>query len=131
MRLRALRNTKGQALVEIALVLPVVLLLILGTLEVGRIIHTSLVVNHAAREGARAGALEAEDSEIVSKVSQALVAVDNGQTEIFIQPSEANRKPGQSVTVEVRFPVTMYTPLIGKLLSNPFIVKSEVTMRVE
>ncbi len=131
MWLRNLRNSKGQAMVEMALVLPVVLVLILGTLEVGRIINASLVVNHAARAGARAGALNAQDSEIVSKVNQALLAIDNGQTEIFIEPSEVNRQAGQSVTVEVRFPVTMYTPLIGKLLSNPFIVKSEVTMRVE
>ncbi|MBO8169457.1 MAG: pilus assembly protein [Thermoanaerobacteraceae bacterium] len=126
-----LRETKGQALVEIALVLPLVLILILGTLELGHVIHASLVINHAAREGARLGALNANDSEIINRVNEVVTLPGSSQPQIFITPTEGNRKPGESITVEVRYPVTIYAPLVNYFLPNPFVVKSQVTMRVE
>lgn len=43
---------KGQALVELALTLPLILLLILGAMDIGRLFTTKLVLNNAAREGA-------------------------------------------------------------------------------
>ncbi|NIV14468.1 MAG: hypothetical protein GWN62_25295, partial [Aliifodinibius sp.] len=42
---------KGQALVEFALALPLLLLLILGVLEFGRAFKIKLVLENAAREG--------------------------------------------------------------------------------
>lgn len=42
---------KGQALVEFALALPLVLLLVLGVLEFGRAFQTKIVLTNAAREG--------------------------------------------------------------------------------
>jgi hypothetical protein len=50
-------NTKtikspGQSLVEFALILPILLLLILGVMDIGRIITTKIAVTNAAREGA-------------------------------------------------------------------------------
>lgn len=47
---------KGQALVEFALVVPLLLLLILGIIEVGRILFSYSATIAAAREGARYGA---------------------------------------------------------------------------
>jgi hypothetical protein len=52
------RDERGQALVEFALVLPILLILIIGIIEFGRAWNISLVLGHAAREGARAAALE-------------------------------------------------------------------------
>ena len=43
---------KGQALVELALTLPLILLLVLGAMDFGRMFTTKLVLNNAAREGA-------------------------------------------------------------------------------
>lgn len=45
------RMRKGQALVEFALALPLVLLLVLGVLEFGRAFQTKIVLTNAAREG--------------------------------------------------------------------------------
>ena len=50
---RMVRGEQGQALVEVALVLPVLLILMLGILEFGRAWYTKQVVTDAAREGAR------------------------------------------------------------------------------
>lgn len=47
------RKTKGQSLVEFALILPILLLLILGIIEGARIIWAYITVQNAAREAAR------------------------------------------------------------------------------
>jgi len=46
----------GQALVELALVLPVLLLLTIGVIELGRYAYISILVGNAARAGAAYGA---------------------------------------------------------------------------
>ena len=51
--LRHGRKSRGQALVEFAVVTPILFLLILGTIEVGRFIFHYELVNNATREGAR------------------------------------------------------------------------------
>jgi Flp pilus assembly protein TadG len=45
-------HKKGQAIVELLLVLPILLLLIIGSVEVGRIYFAKIVITNAAREGA-------------------------------------------------------------------------------
>ena len=46
-----LREDKGQAFVELALILPVFVLLLLGAAEVGRLAYAAIEVNNAARAG--------------------------------------------------------------------------------
>jgi len=46
------RNLPSQALVEFALVLPLLLLLILGVMDFGRMFYIKMVLTNAAREGA-------------------------------------------------------------------------------
>jgi len=53
------QGRRGQALVEFALVLPIFLLILFGTLDVGRLVYTNSAVSQAAREGARLAAAEA------------------------------------------------------------------------
>ncbi len=47
---------RGQALVEMALILPLLVLLVIGTLEFGFVFDHHLTLEYATREGARAGA---------------------------------------------------------------------------
>jgi Flp pilus assembly protein TadG len=51
---RSGRLRRGVAAVEAALLLPVALILLLGTWEVGRMIEVEQILNNAAREGGRA-----------------------------------------------------------------------------
>jgi hypothetical protein len=53
---RYLESQKSQALIEFALVSPVLLLLLFGTIDLGRAILYYDTVNHAVREGARVAA---------------------------------------------------------------------------
>jgi TadE-like protein len=46
------RSKKGQSLVELALITPLMLLLVFGVVEVGQVISTYLTITHTTREGA-------------------------------------------------------------------------------
>ncbi len=62
-RLPALRRAKerGATLVEAALVFPILILIIMGTLEIGLAFKDYLTVSYISREGARLGALAGDD----------------------------------------------------------------------
>src|SRR5450759_2456703 len=49
--------SRGQSLVEFALVLPLLLLILLGIIQFGFIFNTQVTITNAAREGARAATI--------------------------------------------------------------------------
>ena len=49
---RILRSNKGQSLIEISLIAPLMLMLAYGAVEVGSVISTYLTMSHTTREGA-------------------------------------------------------------------------------
>ena len=55
-RLRWYRCENGQSLLEFALVAPVIMLLLVGAVEIGRVFYMTILVNNAARAGAQYGA---------------------------------------------------------------------------
>lgn len=54
------QKQRGQDLMEFALVLPFLLLIIFGVLDLGRLFHSAITVTNAARVGARFGALRSD-----------------------------------------------------------------------
>lgn len=50
-----LKSNKGQAIVEFAFVLPLMVIIVLGIIEFGVLFYNQAVVTNASREGARAG----------------------------------------------------------------------------
>src|SRR6202022_250500 len=48
-------SKKGQAIVETALLLPILMLLVMGSADLGRVFYYSIAVTSAAREAARQG----------------------------------------------------------------------------
>lgn len=59
-----MKNQRGQALVEMALILPFLLMLVVGIVEGGVVLNRQIVVVNAAREGARFGAFGADADDI-------------------------------------------------------------------
>jgi PKD repeat protein len=49
--------TRGQALVELALILPILLMFVAGAVDLGRVFYGQITVTNAAREGALEGAV--------------------------------------------------------------------------
>jgi Flp pilus assembly protein TadG len=69
-RLR-LRSERGAVVVEFALLLPVLLMIVVGTIEFGRVYSQFQVFSGAAREGARCAAVQAtpfRDCEVQDRI---------------------------------------------------------------
>jgi hypothetical protein len=99
----ARRSTRGQALVEFTLILPVFLIILMGMLEYGSAYDHRNAMAYAVREGARVGASLGKGGTDPSAVDPAIVAaVRRGLTNpilienivsIEIYKADANGKP--------------------------------------
>jgi Flp pilus assembly protein TadG len=115
------RETGGQSLVEVALALPILLLLVLGIADLGRFGFYSIAVTQAARDGAAFAAKNpmATTTMVHSRVCAevqfggpqcATVTVDctrGGE-------SCDTRRPASSVQVQVRFALPLITGIIAE-----------------
>jgi hypothetical protein len=73
------RGQRSQALIEFALVSPVLLLLLFGIIDIGRAIFYYDTINHAAREGARTAVRASNqlptNADVLSTVSSQMLGV--------------------------------------------------------
>ena len=54
-------NNRGQELIELAILIPLLLLISFGVLDLGRLYHAAITITNAAREGARYGTFYPSD----------------------------------------------------------------------
>jgi Flp pilus assembly protein TadG len=133
----AIRNRRGQALAEFALVLPLVLLFISGIVEMGRAWNIKQVVTDAAREGARYTVVKdasVDSNGVKAKIMERLALGSIETATITIGPSADWRVGGQAMTVTVATQFRM--GLIGALLSwagapSEVTISTDATMRNE
>ena len=127
---RFLQRTKGAAAVEMAVVLPVFLLLVCGIMDFGNIYFQLHQVNEAAREGARQTAVSQNLQTAIADVTNFIQSNYNNNFTVTVAPSPP--VSGQDVTVTVTNAVNIITPIIGNLFpSNPYTVTGRTVMRVE
>ncbi|NHM27272.1 pilus assembly protein [Desulfofundulus sp. TPOSR] len=126
---RIIRSQKGQAMVELALLLPVLLLILGGIIEFGRIFHAYLVITGASREGARVAVVGETYDGVREKVIASAPSLDANSLDVLLEPESYGR--GDMLTVTVTYPVDLVIPLISALLPDPFTIKAATTMRVE
>jgi TadE-like protein len=72
---RQMLRERGAAAVELALVLPLLLLMVGGIIDFGRFFYTQNIVVNAAREGARSRALGYTTGASTTRVQQSLLGV--------------------------------------------------------
>lgn len=123
-------GNNGQALVEFALLLPLLLLLLCGIVEFGRLFSAALTVSHSAREGARLGAVGVSDTEIINRVKASAPVLNGDNLIVEITPSTV-RERGQEIIVTVSYPVNVVVPLITAFTGDTVTVSSASIMRVE
>lgn len=112
--LRRWRRSDGQATVEMALVLPMLIWLLVGMVDIARIASSVMLVQHAAREGLRLGVTGASDSEIAIRVLAVAPTLDPTLVNISVSPAGV-RTTGSDVTVVVgyRYKVLALMGVIG------------------
>lgn len=128
---RYLSSRKGQSAVELALILPVLVLLLVGLLQVGLIMEDFLQLQTATEEGARAAMLGESDAQIAQAVDQSAPRLDPNSLTVTVTPTSADRTPGTEVTVTTDYPITIDIPLLQSLLGSGIQLSSQVTMRME
>ncbi|HXK58308.1 MAG TPA: TadE/TadG family type IV pilus assembly protein [Acidobacteriota bacterium] len=102
---------RGVAIVEMAMILPLFLLLILGMIEFSLILYNKAMVTNASREGARAGIVfrhpdPVSDTEIGTVVNNYLASrliSFNGSNTATTTVTRAGGSPGGSLTVKVDY----------------------------
>jgi Flp pilus assembly protein TadG len=82
---RTMRKDQGTSLLELALLLPILILLLLGIIELGRYSEAAIVVANAARAGAQYGAQSPQTAGDAGGISQAAIA-DAGNTSALLTP---------------------------------------------
>ncbi|WP_164917171.1 TadE/TadG family type IV pilus assembly protein [Clostridium sp. JN-9] len=129
-----MKKKNGQAAVEIALMMPILVLLLCGITDFGRILFAANNINMVSQEAARYASFNHLNSDVTA------LAVDNcslsnktKKLHIRIQPddSEAPRKSGTNVTVIISYDVDYITPLMQSIIGKPFTVSTSSTIRVE
>jgi Flp pilus assembly protein TadG len=125
------KDERGQSMVEMALILPILLLLLVGILDVGRVIYSYAHLQMAAQETVRLGGLDKNDQDITSFADQYVKLGDPSKLIVKITPGDTLRHSGDYVTVQLSYPFTFDTPLISLLFPSPFYLQTQSTIRVE
>jgi Flp pilus assembly protein TadG len=103
-------DVRGAAGLEFALVVGALIVLVLGTLEVGRALMARNEVNHAIGRAARSVHIQpSTTSEAVAGQLKALLA-DHGRTDLDVSVTEVAGT--RYMRISVRFPYELQVPLL-------------------
>jgi Flp pilus assembly protein TadG len=129
MRKKGKAQEHGQSLVELALVLPVLLLLLLGLVDFGRVYYATVSLYDAAEEGAIYAAAFPDDAlgaqQRASEATTGLITLTVADVDPPVFAADSHT-PGSAVTVTVTYDFYFYTPM-----ANMFFPDSRVTLRGE
>jgi Flp pilus assembly protein TadG len=136
------RSDRGTALIEFALVLPLLAILVFGTIDIGRAYRLENRLKNAAREGGRLAQISplnvdnsggtcadpnnidyAATHEEASAASGYTVTVTRMDTNTVLTGCSSSTLPGGThVKVRVSAPFKVVTPLVGALTGNSITV---------
>lgn len=119
-------HQRGQATLELALLLPVLMLMVLFCVQVGFLVRDQIMVVHAARSAARAAAV-ANDPSRALPAALASAQLDPLRLKVSVAGSA---KAGEDVEVELEYrsPV-LFAPF--RQLTEEFLLSEKVVMRAE
>ena len=123
-------NTTGQALVELALVLPFLLFLTFAIIEFGRYLYLKNTATNASREGARKAVVTYPwDPSVIITYTKTSPAMSDATVTITSTPSTPTA--GTAVTVTVRKPFSSVVPKLLPQFKNLTSIRASATMRYE
>ncbi len=117
---------EGQASVELALLLPIIVLVVLMVLEIGLTGRDIVRVTHASREAARAAATDAAPG-AARRAAIASSGLNPDRVEVTVS---GRAGPGSRVKVTIAYDLPTSIPLVGALIGHRTL-RSTATMRVE
>lgn len=128
---RRLRDESGVAVVELAVILPVLLVILLGTIQGGLWVFTLVDVRQATREGGRVITTSRNDSNAVQNVEGRVAASVSSEVDpsklSYSFSSQPPWAPGTTVTMTVTYPAQLSVMGID-ISGGPITVTSKVTV---
>lgn len=119
------RGSRGQGLVEFALVLPLILLLLFAILDFGRAVYAYSTIGDAARTGSRVAIVDQNLNLIRTKAADQAVALGIAPTDVsvayFASDLSGPCNPlelGCVVEVTVPYDFTAITPVISNIVGS-------------
>lgn len=149
---RSMKDRKGTSTVEFAIVLPVLLLILFGIIEMALVFYDKAMITNGSREGARAGIVfradadtgiyspmtETEISTVVNNyLADSLVTFSTATATIEVDPDQCpplTATPPRQITVTVTYPYTFLVlpNFISTLVGlNPLNLTAVTVMRCE
>lgn len=132
------RSRRGQALVELALLLPLLLILVLGAIDFGRVFLGWVALQNAARVGANFAATHpdawAQSNTAQMSAYEQLIA-DSGASNCDRTTNDpefpaGTRNLGDPTRVELSCDFTLLTPIFGSLLGQPITIAADTTFPI-
>jgi Flp pilus assembly protein TadG len=123
------RKEKGQSLVEFALILPILLLILGGVLDLGRMYYAYIVITDAAAEGVTYATIhppndpsnpsDSSTTEIRTRTLDACGPMSADVQSIqVVCPSCPNTTSGDTVTVIVTYNYAILTPFVNVMFPD-------------
>lgn len=137
-----MRKQRGSAMVEFALIAPLLILLLLGIMSAGLLINSKIIVAGAAREAGRTWAIAKDDATARTKAASAITAGGlpyYHNSDVLFNPNRDVTfvRKGDYIEVTVTYRQPTYAPFIADIIdrSSPgdgyVTIKSQSLFRVE
>jgi PKD repeat protein len=129
------RGRRGQALVEFALMLPVVLFLTLMAIDLGRVFLAAVTLNNTARVGARYAATNPastwDQATYLSQIANEWADIDCDKQSPVPNPIySGTRQIGEPVSVALNCTFHVLTPLISDVIGTSLVLHAEAIIPV-
>ena len=132
-------RSRGQSLVELALIAPVFLILLMTAIDLGRLLYSQITITNAAKEGvlvaSQGGTWQpnAPCSDTNTVMCGALTEAEGGfvfveQTRVTLSPATCDPNATYpaggppTVSVEVTSPFNLLTPIIGSIVGSNIVL---------
>ena len=129
--------SKGQALVEFALIFPIFVLILFGLFDVGRAVFAYNTLSNAARQGARVAIVNQSETNIDAEAMQHAIGLGVAADDVTVTYTKPDGTScaspytiGCFVDVSVSYTYTAATPIIGNLL-DPITITASTEMPIE
>lgn len=129
--MKIMKDNKGQAMVELAIILPILLLIVMGIIEFGFMINSYLTISNISREGARAAIVGNSYSDIENLIINCSPNLDSSKLNISISPSQESRKSGDTLTVYIIYNYELTVPIISSIFNDTVVLNAQTSMRIE
>lgn len=139
------KHERGNAMVETAIAIPILLMLMVGIFEVGRAYETWQVLTNAAREGARMSVTPSSDTETTTALIRQYMAdgqlTESESAAVVVDKNASIDVNGTAIsasliTVDYPFEFIMLQPVVrlvapGATVGGPITMRATSVMRNE